>query len=330
MLTGGAAVPLVPLVINTAAPPLPTVARCVAARGARWAPRSARRPEVGRVLVAASGGLSHWLPSNDPRDPCDARRAPDVGDPRPAATSTPSPPPASRGCARWAATRTRGWTAEWDRWFLDRLAAGDLAAVAALGDARLQEEAGSGPTRCAPGSAGLAAVGRAAACGRPTSRCRSGSPGWASGRRSLPYGPGARKSAAMSESFPLHERVSAAQVDAGRGGGRHAHRGSEPVRAHHGRRAGHRQRSDDLAERPEDRRADAADARRCPPRGRTRSRARAPRAISSRIASGSVRVRPVRRAARPPARRRPRPRPSGRGWPGRGWSSRPVSGRRPA
>ena len=68
MLTGASDVPLVPLVVNTAAPPLPAMDRCVRARGGagRRDPGGARG---GRVLVAASGGLSHWLPSNDPRDP---------------------------------------------------------------------------------------------------------------------------------------------------------------------------------------------------------------------------------------------------------------------
>jgi len=68
MVRGARPIPLVPLIVNTAAPPLPSMPRCVqlgralgaAVRGADFA---------GRVLVVASGGLSHWLPSNDPRDP---------------------------------------------------------------------------------------------------------------------------------------------------------------------------------------------------------------------------------------------------------------------
>ena len=49
--------------------------------------------------------------------------------------------------------------AEWDRWFLDRLSAGDLAAVAGLGDERLQAAAGSGAHEVRTWLAGLAAVG---------------------------------------------------------------------------------------------------------------------------------------------------------------------------
>ena len=68
MVRGPADLPLVPLVVNTAAPPLPSHAPL---RGARPLARRGHQvpPMPGRVLVIASGGLSHWLPSNDPRDP---------------------------------------------------------------------------------------------------------------------------------------------------------------------------------------------------------------------------------------------------------------------
>nr|WP_303639316.1 hypothetical protein [Actinomadura madurae] len=74
MISGRAGVPIVPLVVNTAAPPLPALHRCVSlGRALGAALRSSGHP--GRVLVAASGGLSHWLPSNDPRDPSVAATA---------------------------------------------------------------------------------------------------------------------------------------------------------------------------------------------------------------------------------------------------------------
>src|SRR5580700_3002502 len=67
MVRGAADLPLVPLVVNTAAPPLPSMRRCVALGRSLGTAIKAAGP--GRVLVVASGGLSHWLPSNDPRDP---------------------------------------------------------------------------------------------------------------------------------------------------------------------------------------------------------------------------------------------------------------------
>src|SRR6476659_5447561 len=68
MLTRDAAVPLVALVVHTAAPPLPPADRCARLGEALGAAIRAA-PGGGRVLVAASGGLSHWLPTNDPREP---------------------------------------------------------------------------------------------------------------------------------------------------------------------------------------------------------------------------------------------------------------------
>lgn len=56
MATGGD-VPLVPLVVNTAAPPLPSMPRCVQRGEALGAVIDAAAFE-GRVLVVASGGLS--------------------------------------------------------------------------------------------------------------------------------------------------------------------------------------------------------------------------------------------------------------------------------
>jgi 2,3-dihydroxyphenylpropionate 1,2-dioxygenase len=153
----GVDVPLVPLVINTAAPPLPAADRCVRLGEALGAAiRSA--PGGGRVLVAASGGLSHWLPTNDPRDPGmpGERRASVIHGRRDVHAVAAAREPRVRAMGGDPNARV---AAGWDRWFLDRLAAGDLAAVADLGDARLQEEAGSGAHEVRTWLTGLAAVG---------------------------------------------------------------------------------------------------------------------------------------------------------------------------
>jgi 2,3-dihydroxyphenylpropionate 1,2-dioxygenase len=141
MLTGGT-VPLVPLVVNTAAPPLPSPARCVAlGRALGAALRSAAVP--GRVLVAASGGLSHWLPSNDPRDPAVAGERRDAlihgrADVRAFAAARE---PRVRAMGGDPAARVN---AEWDAWFLARLAEDDAGAVAELGHDELEATAGTG------------------------------------------------------------------------------------------------------------------------------------------------------------------------------------------
>jgi 2,3-dihydroxyphenylpropionate 1,2-dioxygenase len=142
IVRGRAEIPLVPLVVNTAAPPLPSMERCVQlGRALGAAIRASAYP--GRVLLLASGGLSHWLPSNDPRDPSvDAARRQSVIYGRqevqrvaearePVILAMAGDPHAPVNTA-------------WDRWFLNRLAAADLDPVTALGDDGIEQNAGTG------------------------------------------------------------------------------------------------------------------------------------------------------------------------------------------
>lgn len=67
-LLDGIDIPVVPLVVNVFAPPLPTLRRCEElGRALRSAIGS--YPGAGRVAVIGSGGLSHQLPWPDWRDP---------------------------------------------------------------------------------------------------------------------------------------------------------------------------------------------------------------------------------------------------------------------
>lgn len=157
MTAGGLGVPLVPLVLNTAAPPLPGLARCVALGEALGA-AIRQAPDAGRVLIVASGGLSHWLPSNDPRDPSvvgdrraslihgreDARAFAAVREPRVRAMAGNPDAPVN---------------ADWDRWFLRQLHTLDLDPIVALGHDKLEEEAGSGGHEVRTWLVGHAAVG---------------------------------------------------------------------------------------------------------------------------------------------------------------------------
>jgi 2,3-dihydroxyphenylpropionate 1,2-dioxygenase len=141
MVRGRADLPLVPLVVNTAAPPLPSMQRCVALGRALGA--AIRRADAGRVLLVASGGLSHWLPSNDPRDaslPAE-RRAGIIhgrGDVR---TFSAEREPRVRAMA---GNPDAPVNTEWDTWFLKQLITADLDPVTALGDDGLEQRAGSG------------------------------------------------------------------------------------------------------------------------------------------------------------------------------------------
>jgi 2,3-dihydroxyphenylpropionate 1,2-dioxygenase len=157
MVRGLADLPMVPLVVNTAAPPLPSMRRCVALGRSLAAAIEAAAP--GRVLVIASGGLSHWLPSNDPRDP-------DVPADRRAAMIHGRRDVRAASAARESRVRDLGGdpaarvNAEWDAWFLKQLVTADLDPVASLGDELLEERAGSGGHEIRTWLAGFAAVGR--------------------------------------------------------------------------------------------------------------------------------------------------------------------------
>jgi 2,3-dihydroxyphenylpropionate 1,2-dioxygenase len=141
MVRGRLDLPLVPLLVNTAGPPLPSMPRCVALGRSLGA--AIRAADAGRVLIVASGGLSHWLPSNDPRDesvPAERRAAVIHGRSDVRAFAAAREP----GVRALAGHPDAPVNAGWDTWFLKQLIAGDLDPVTDLGDEGLQERAGSG------------------------------------------------------------------------------------------------------------------------------------------------------------------------------------------
>jgi 2,3-dihydroxyphenylpropionate 1,2-dioxygenase len=133
------------------------MSRCVALGRSLGA--AIRAADAGRVLILASGGLSHWLPSNDPRDarvPAERRAAMIHG---------------RRDVRAFSAAREQGVralggnpdaqvNAAWDAWFLKQLIAADLDPVTGLGDAGLQERAGSGGHEIRTWLIAFAAAGR--------------------------------------------------------------------------------------------------------------------------------------------------------------------------
>jgi 2,3-dihydroxyphenylpropionate 1,2-dioxygenase len=157
MVRGRADLPLVPLVVNTAAPPLPPLPRCVALGRSLGA--AIGEADAGRVLIVASGGLSHWLPSNDPRDasvPAE-RRAAMIHGRRDVRAFAAAREPGVRALAGNPGAQVN---AAWDAWFLKQLATAGLDAVTDLGDEGLQERAGRGGHEIRTWLVGLAAAGR--------------------------------------------------------------------------------------------------------------------------------------------------------------------------
>jgi 2,3-dihydroxyphenylpropionate 1,2-dioxygenase len=156
MVTGDRPVPMVPLVVNTAAPPLPSLARCDALGAALGdAIRSWDSP--ARVLVLASGGLSHWLPSNDPRTLPDERRTPLIHGRKDTRAFAAAREPRVRAMGGNPDARVN---AEWDRWFLKQLEAAEVGPILALGENGLEEAAGSGGNEVRGWLVGMAAVRR--------------------------------------------------------------------------------------------------------------------------------------------------------------------------
>jgi 2,3-dihydroxyphenylpropionate 1,2-dioxygenase len=156
MVGGRPGLPLVPLVVNTAGPPLPSMPRCVALGRSLGA--AIRACDAGRVLVVASGGLSHWLPSNDPRDssvPAERRTAMIHGRRDVRAFSAVREP----GVRALAGNPDAPVNAAWDAWFLKQLVAADLGPVTDLGDDGLEERAGRGGNEIRTWLIGFAAAG---------------------------------------------------------------------------------------------------------------------------------------------------------------------------
>jgi 2,3-dihydroxyphenylpropionate 1,2-dioxygenase len=141
LLRGHADIPLVPLVINTAAPPLPSLPRCAAL--GRSLGTAIHNASTGRVLIVASGGLSHWLPSNDPRDASvpAGRRAAMIHGRRDVRAFSAAREPRVRALA---GNPDAPVNAAWDAWFLKQLVAGDLDPVTGLADEALEQRAGAG------------------------------------------------------------------------------------------------------------------------------------------------------------------------------------------
>jgi 2,3-dihydroxyphenylpropionate 1,2-dioxygenase len=156
MVGGRAGFPLVPLVVNTAAPPLPSMPRCVSLGRSLGA--AIRAADAGRVLVVASGGLSHWLPPNDPRDPSVPadRRAAMIHGRRDVREFSAAREPGIRALA---GNPVAPVNAAWDTWFLKQLVTSDLAPVTGLGDEGLAERAGTGGHEIRTWLTGFAAVG---------------------------------------------------------------------------------------------------------------------------------------------------------------------------
>jgi 2,3-dihydroxyphenylpropionate 1,2-dioxygenase len=149
-------IPIVPVVVNAAGPPLPSLSRCMAfGEAVGKALRSA--PGAHRIIVVSSGGLSHWIPSTDPRDP-------DMDEGRREGLIRGRLDRRAFAAAREPKVRALGGTSTarvdegFDRWFLDVIRHGDLQPVAGLTATEIAARAGSGGQEIRSWLAGICAT----------------------------------------------------------------------------------------------------------------------------------------------------------------------------
>ena len=155
MISPDKPIPIVPLVVNTAAPPLPSLRRSAALGVALGAALHAWEGSE-RILVLASGGLSHWLPSNDPRELPEERREPLIHGRADTRAFAAVREPRVRAMGGNPDARVNS---EWDNWFLQQLVTGDAQPVVDLGHDGLEREAGNGGQELRTWLIGQAAVG---------------------------------------------------------------------------------------------------------------------------------------------------------------------------
>lgn len=149
---------VVPLMVACTGAAMPTMARC-AAIGAALGAAIRQGPADERVVIVASGGLSHWLPPTDPDHPAiDPDLRDFVVDGRPRAREYQSARE-ERLLAMAASLRGRV-NDEWDRWVLERIATADLAPLAALADEQIERDGGNGGQEIRAWLIGAAAWGQ--------------------------------------------------------------------------------------------------------------------------------------------------------------------------
>lgn len=133
--------PLVPVLINTAAPPMPAPARCYAF-GAAVGRAIASYPEALRVAVVGSGGLSHAPPNWDveSEDPADREHVARLIHGRAQVSANEAAREAN--LVKNYQKFVHAISPEWDRAMLARFAAGDAEALAGELDAEAIEAGG--------------------------------------------------------------------------------------------------------------------------------------------------------------------------------------------
>jgi 2,3-dihydroxyphenylpropionate 1,2-dioxygenase len=133
--------PLLPIMLNTSAPPLPSLQRCAMYGRAVGAALRAAAGDL-RLLIVGSGGLSHWPPPTSAfSDAVDEQWRAFLIDGRPEVDGME--PVRASSLERYAASRTARINTDWDRAFLRELC-DNPAALLAFSDSDIEAHAGNG------------------------------------------------------------------------------------------------------------------------------------------------------------------------------------------
>jgi 2,3-dihydroxyphenylpropionate 1,2-dioxygenase len=141
-LLPAAQVPMVPIMINANAGPRPSLHRCLAF-GAAVGRAIRREARARRVLVMGSGGLSHWprsMSADDPSTSPELRDYAITGRHRAADNSAAR----DAGVVARKGKTTGRVNPDWDRWFLEILASGDLEPILRLTLEDIERDGGNG------------------------------------------------------------------------------------------------------------------------------------------------------------------------------------------
>lgn len=160
-LTPDLQTPVIPIMISSGGPPLPTLERCHKfGRAVGDAIRSF--PGDGRAIVVGSGGMSHWPPSISPADPAITPQTRDYlinGRPRVLQFNAEREASSRR---RRGSGGTGPINETWDRWLLSCMRSGDLDEVLALDNAKVLSSGGPGGQEIRSWLAALGAWGEPA------------------------------------------------------------------------------------------------------------------------------------------------------------------------
>ncbi|MBN9130238.1 MAG: hypothetical protein J0I04_11415 [Paenarthrobacter ureafaciens] len=151
-------IPVVPVMVDCSAPPRPTLRRSYSFGKAVGDAIRAMDDDL-KVLILASGGLSHWVRPMSPYDEAtDHETREFLIDGRDQVVEYNKA--REENLAQRIANHHEGKiNEEWDRWFLDRLAGGPLEDLLSIDPDQMEEVAGNGAHEVASWIAGLGAWG---------------------------------------------------------------------------------------------------------------------------------------------------------------------------